>query len=96
MIFLLHYCRKRHQVALNAGFENYRDYRFTELGRFDYTKEDCFQFHEAVKLHVMPLVNQIYETKKKKLGIGYTSSLGYRSRTGRYTTTCVLLKQEKS
>jgi oligoendopeptidase F len=60
---------KRHQVALNTGFENYRDYRFTELGRFDYNKEACFQFHEAVKLHVMPLVNQLYEIKKKKLGL---------------------------
>lgn len=63
---LLH---KRHQMALNAGFSNYRDYRFAELGRFDYTKEDCFQFHEAVKLQVMPLVNQLYETKKQKLGL---------------------------
>lgn len=61
--------QKRHQVALNAGFENYRDYRFMELGRFDYTKEDCFQFHEAVKLHVMPLVDQIYAAKRKKLGL---------------------------
>jgi len=62
--------QKRHQVATNTGFENFRDYRFVELGRFDYSKEDCYQFHEAVKLHVMPLVNQIYETKKKKLGLG--------------------------
>ena len=60
---------KRHQVALNAGFENYRDFRFAELGRFDYKKEDCFQFHEAVKLHVMPLVDQIYQAKKAKLGL---------------------------
>lgn len=60
---------KRHRVALNAGFANYRDFRFKELGRFDYTKEECYQFHEAVKLHVMPLVNQIYEAKKKKLGL---------------------------
>ncbi len=61
--------RKRHEVALNTGFANYRDYRFVELGRFDYTREDCFQFHEAVKQHVMPLVNKIYEGKKKKLGL---------------------------
>lgn len=60
---------KRHQVALNTGFTNYRDFRFAELGRFDYSKEDCYHFHEAVKLHVMPLVNQIYEAKKKKLGL---------------------------
>ncbi len=61
--------QKRHQVALNTGFDNYRDYRFKELGRFDYTKKECYQFHEAVKLHVMPLVNQLYEVKKKKLGL---------------------------
>ncbi|WP_026768899.1 M3 family oligoendopeptidase [Asinibacterium sp. OR53] len=60
---------KRHQVALNAGFANYRDYKFVELGRFDYTKEDCFQFHEAVKLHVLPLIEKIYERKKQKLGL---------------------------
>ena len=60
---------KRQQVAINTGFENYRDYKFIEMGRFDYSKEDCYQFHEAVKLHVMPLVNQLYENKKKKLGL---------------------------
>jgi oligoendopeptidase F len=61
--------KKRNQVALNAGFDNYRDYRFTELGRFDYTKDDCYQFHEAVKLHVVPLVDQLYKIKKQKLGL---------------------------
>jgi oligoendopeptidase F len=60
---------RRHQVALNAGFANYRDYKFAELGRFDYTKEDCFQFHESVKLHVLPLVGKINEKKRQKLGL---------------------------
>lgn len=60
---------KRNQEALNAGFDNYRDYRFKELGRFDYTKEDCYAFHEAVKLHVVPLVSQINKRKKEKLGL---------------------------
>jgi oligoendopeptidase F len=60
---------KRHQVSLNAGFSNFRDYKFKELGRFDYTKEDCFQFHEAIKLHVLPLVEKIYAHKKEKLGV---------------------------
>ena len=61
--------QKRHQVAVNAGFENYRDYKFVELRRFDYTKEDCYQFHEAVKLHVLPLIDKIYARKKQKLGL---------------------------
>lgn len=60
---------KRDQVARNAGFNNYRDYKFVELGRFDYTKEDCFNFHEAVKLHVLPLVTTINQHKKEKLGL---------------------------
>ena len=60
---------KRNEVAKNAGFSNYTGYRFKELGRFDYTKEDCFAFHAAVKEHVLPLVKVIYEKKKKKLGL---------------------------
>ena len=60
---------KRNQIAKNAGFDNYRDYKFRELGRFDYTKEDCYQFHESVKQHVTPLVDMIYRNKKKKLGL---------------------------
>lgn len=58
---------KRDAVAKNAGFENFRDYKFVEMGRFDYTKEDCFQFHESVKLHVLPLVEKINIQKKEKL-----------------------------
>ncbi|NQV75190.1 MAG: M3 family oligoendopeptidase, partial [Bacteroidetes bacterium] len=30
----------RHQVAINAGFKNFRDYMFQALGRFDYTPTD--------------------------------------------------------
>lgn len=59
----------RQRVAENAGFENYRDYKFRELGRFDYTKEDCFFFHKGVKEHVVPLVNTFYEHKRQALGV---------------------------
>ncbi len=58
---------KRDQVARNAGFANYRDYKFEELGRFDYTKEDCFDFHRAVQQQVVPLVSEILKRKKEKL-----------------------------
>ncbi|RTL57334.1 MAG: M3 family oligoendopeptidase [Sphingobacteriales bacterium] len=60
---------KRNQLAVNAGMSSYTEYRFKELGRFDYTEKECFQFHEAVKQYVLPLVNKIYEDKKKKLGL---------------------------
>ncbi len=60
---------RRDQVARNAGFPNYRDYKFADLGRFDYKKEDCFEFHEAVKTGVLPLVDFIYDRKRQKLGL---------------------------
>jgi oligoendopeptidase F len=60
---------RRDSIAKNAGFKNYRDYKFIELGRFDYTKQECLQFHEAVKQQVLPLVNEINERKKEKLGL---------------------------
>ena len=59
--------QKRHQVAINAGFENYRDYKFAEMGRFDYTPAQCEQFHEAVAQHVMPLVDEIFIAHREKL-----------------------------
>jgi len=57
----------RHKVAQNAGFANYRDYKFKELGRFDYKKEDCFSFHESVKKYFVPLSRKIDEERKAKL-----------------------------
>jgi oligoendopeptidase F len=60
---------KRHEIAKNAGFANYRDYKFVELGRFDYTKEECFQFHDSVRTHILNIVNFIYDRKRQKLGL---------------------------
>ncbi len=57
---------KRHTLAMNAGFDNFRDYKFQALGRFDYSKEDCFAFHHAIKTHIVPLVKDI---QAKKLAI---------------------------
>jgi oligoendopeptidase F len=59
---------KRHQISVNAGFENYRDYMFQALGRFDYSKEDCFQFHSTIKKSIVPLVKQIQSKKLIQLG----------------------------
>jgi len=61
--------KRRDQVARNAGFANFRDYKFVDMGRFDYTKEDCFTFHDSVKQHILPLVETIHRYKQKKLGL---------------------------
>ncbi len=59
----------RHQVATNAGFENFRDYMFKAYGRFDYTPNDCFNFHEAIESEVVPILNELSNERKKQLNV---------------------------
>lgn len=58
----------RHQMAINADFANYRDYMFAAMGRFDYTPQDCFDFHNSVQKAVIPLLNEAATDRKAKLG----------------------------
>lgn len=57
----------RHQVALNADFKNFRDYMFAALGRFDYTAQDCLDFHDAIEKEVVPLLSAQAEERKTLL-----------------------------
>ncbi|WP_317038792.1 M3 family oligoendopeptidase [Sphingobacterium populi] len=57
----------RHQVALNAGFTNYRDYMFVAMGRFDYSVADCEAFHTAVEHHVVPVLQKLADERQTKL-----------------------------
>jgi oligoendopeptidase F len=59
----------RHQVSVNAGQPNFRDYMFKSYGRFDYTPTDCFKFHEAIATEVVPILNQLSAERKQKLGV---------------------------
>lgn len=60
---------QRRQMALNAGFSNYRDYRFAELNRFDYDPADCRDFHAAVRREIVPLLDKTYRYRKASLGL---------------------------
>ncbi|MBM3403102.1 MAG: M3 family oligoendopeptidase, partial [Bacteroidetes bacterium] len=57
----------RHQVAVNAGFENFRDYMFQALGRFDYTPADCYDFHKAIQNEIVPLLK--IQSEKRKIAL---------------------------
>jgi oligoendopeptidase F len=59
----------RHKVALNAGFENFRDYMFQALGRFDYTPQDCYAFHAAIETEIVPILREQAEKRKAALGV---------------------------
>lgn len=59
----------RTQVGRNAGFADYRDYIFKRRRRFDYTPQDCYQFHAGVETAVLPLVARIFEQRRSALGV---------------------------
>ena len=59
----------RNLVAKNAGFEDYRSYMFEAMHRYDYTPEDCLDFHKAIEEVVVPLRNELLQKRSKALGI---------------------------
>jgi len=59
---------KRHQIAVNAGFKNYRDYKFISLGRFDYTVDDCKEFHNSIEKFVVPIQKKVMQRRKEMMG----------------------------
>jgi oligoendopeptidase F len=59
----------RHKVAVNAGFKNFRDYMFKALGRFDYTPQDCFNFHESIRQQLVPLLDDFAKERKRDLKV---------------------------
>jgi oligoendopeptidase F len=59
----------RMQLAQNAGFSNYRDYRWKQMLRFDYTPQDCARFHQAIEKVVVPAVQHLYEKRRRWLGV---------------------------
>ncbi|GGC11221.1 M3 family oligoendopeptidase [Dyadobacter sediminis] len=59
----------RDKVGKNAGFSNYRDYMFAAMGRFDYTPQDCFNFHDSVKKAVVPMLDEMAVSRKEALKV---------------------------
>jgi oligoendopeptidase F len=59
----------RQQMAKNAGFENYRDFKFKAMGRFDYQPQDCFDFHDAIEQSIVPVQDQLLALRQERLGL---------------------------
>ncbi len=59
----------RLQIAQNAGFDNYRDYQWQNMTRFDYTPQDCMNFHAAIAEVVVPVAQHYYERRQAQLGL---------------------------
>ena len=63
------FLKLRQRIAANADLQNYRAYRWRELLRFDYTPEDCYQFHQAIAKVIVPAAQSIYEKRRQRLGV---------------------------
>ena len=59
----------RINIAKNAKHDNYRSWRWEYLNRFDYTPDDCLDFHSAIEKVVMPFANKLIKKRKKELGL---------------------------
>lgn len=65
----------RLEIAANAGFvradgtPDYRAYRWRALKRFDYTPEDCKQFHTSIEQVVVPSATRLLDRGRRRLGL---------------------------
>lgn len=57
----------RHQIAVNAGFQNYQEYAFREKNR-EYSLEDCRRFHDAVEKYIVPVWDFVANDLRNQLG----------------------------
>jgi oligoendopeptidase F len=62
--------RLRNVIAANAGFSNYRDYKFVDLNRFDYTPADCTDFHNSVRTCIIPVLDMLMQERKNEMKVG--------------------------
>ena len=72
----------RHKIAVNAGFETYTDYMFRAMERFDYSKEDCLEFHDAIEAVCVPLMREINSERVSSLELGSLKPWDVKEKTG--------------
>ena len=61
--------RIRHQIALNAGFDDYRPYIFEAKHRYDYSIDDCLEFHDSIERVCVPMMHELQERRREALGV---------------------------
>jgi oligoendopeptidase F len=59
----------RRQLAKNAGLESYRDYRWKQMLRLDYTPQESLQFQRAIEKAVVPAASRVYEKHRRRMGL---------------------------
>lgn len=59
----------RISISQNCGFENFLDYIFKAKGRYDYTPQNCYDFHDAIEKCVVPKYREIMAKRAQELGL---------------------------
>lgn len=59
----------RRRCALNAGYEDYRAYRWQQMSRLDYTPADCRRLNRAILEVAVPAATRVYERRRRALGL---------------------------
>ncbi len=57
----------RTKIARNADFQSYTQYRFQELGRYDYDERTCRALHDAIAECVAPAVAKLDQRRAEQL-----------------------------
>jgi len=60
---------RRGRIAENADCDNFRQYTWRDLGRFDYTPDACHVFAEAVERHLVPVVERLDRQRRETLQV---------------------------
>ncbi len=59
----------RKKQAANADCPDYREYRWKQYKRFDYSPDDCKSLHKAIEKEVVPVLKRQFEKRKKQLNL---------------------------
>ncbi|MBP7688281.1 MAG: M3 family oligoendopeptidase [Thermoflexales bacterium] len=59
----------RQQIAHTADHDDFRSYAWRDRQRFDYTPENCLEFHAAIEAVVVPAASRIYDRARQRLGV---------------------------
>ncbi len=59
----------RHEIAQKTGFTSFTEYRYTQMGRIEYTANDVAKFRAAVREFVVPIALKQHEKQAKRLGL---------------------------
>jgi oligoendopeptidase F len=59
----------RRAMARNAGLASYRDLIWLKYHRYDYSPEDCYEFHQSIAVEVVPLATELLEQHRKELAV---------------------------